>query len=341
VTFRYGKLSVADIVSTINQNFVIGFQSYGTTSFAGNGSAGQGGQGVNGGGGGGGYLGGGGGNQNIGGNGSSLVVGGINNSTQPSTVPYKNQWSTTYGSPRLAGGWIVIELRVNNSVALNVTGDVAITGSETVGGGLTVAGSIQGNSNIQTLANLLVNGGIYGANSSTAPTFPVGLTSTNITASGSVTINGTGNSLNIPNGSLIAAGVQTYSPAGFTTVTSNTGGPAQFPLGIVGSGGNTPVNFPQGVNITGGGGNLSAQLNSSLSQAGKLLFTSAQSTSSTVSAPLIQAASIVLYSIESGSPGNYFASPLGLVIVPGTGFYFVKGNSIGVDIFVHWFIAIL
>jgi hypothetical protein len=56
-------------------------------------------------------------------------VGGTDNSTQPSTVPYKNQWSTVYGSPRLAGGWIVFELRVNNAVALGVTGDVAITGN--------------------------------------------------------------------------------------------------------------------------------------------------------------------------------------------------------------------
>jgi len=112
-------------------------------------------------------------------------VGGTDNSTQPSPVPYKNQWSTVYGSPRLAGGWIVIELRTNNPVALNVTGGVAITGDETVGGQLTVVGSIQGNSNIQTLSNLLVNGGIYGANSSVAPNFPVGLLTVNLTVNNS------------------------------------------------------------------------------------------------------------------------------------------------------------
>jgi microcystin-dependent protein len=48
--------------------------------------------------------------------------------------------------------------------------------------------------------------------------------------------------LNIPNGSLIAAGVQSYSPAGFTTVTSNVGGPAVLPLGLTVN--NSPFAFP-------------------------------------------------------------------------------------------------
>jgi len=148
VTFINASLNAEDITATITQSFIIGFHSYGTTSFAGDGTAGHGGVAINGGGGGGGYLGGGGGNQNIGGIGSSLAVNGIingtNNSISPSPIPYQNQWSTTYGSPGLAGGWIVIEKRVSNNLALGVTGDVLITGNETIGGILTSQASYSG-----------------------------------------------------------------------------------------------------------------------------------------------------------------------------------------------------
>jgi len=148
VTFINASLNAEDITATITQSFIIGFHSYGTTSFAGDGTAGHGGVAINGGGGGGGYLGGGGGNQNIGGIGSSLAVNGIingtNNSTSPSPIPYQNQWSTTYGAPGLAGGWIVIEKRVSNNLALGVTGDVLITGNETIGGTLTSQASYSG-----------------------------------------------------------------------------------------------------------------------------------------------------------------------------------------------------
>jgi hypothetical protein len=135
VSFVRGSLT-ADIVSApISQNITIGFPNYGAISTAGSGTSQRGGTALNGGGGGGGYFGGGGGNQNIGGAGSSFlvqslnIVSGVNNSPFPGTVPYKNQWSTTYGSPRLSGGWIVIESRVNNPVALGVTGAVQITGN--------------------------------------------------------------------------------------------------------------------------------------------------------------------------------------------------------------------
>uniref|UniRef100_A0A6C0HFB4 Uncharacterized protein n=1 Tax=viral metagenome TaxID=1070528 RepID=A0A6C0HFB4_9ZZZZ len=142
VVFVQGSVT-ADIVSAvISQNIAVGFPSYGTISTAGSGSAGQGGSAINGGGGGGGYFGGGGGNANIGGVGSSLVVAtgatnGKNNSINPSTVPYNDGVYNpgTYGAPGLAGGWVVIELRVINSVALGVTGDVVITGRSFLNGG--------------------------------------------------------------------------------------------------------------------------------------------------------------------------------------------------------------
>ena len=178
VDFGPGALTADTITAVISQDVAVGFPNFGAVSIAGSGTAGQGGLGLNGGGGGGGYFGGGGGNQHIGGNGSSFLppgtINGLNNTLFPSTIPYGNQFGT-YGAPRTAGGWIVIETRTASSLALGVTGDVVITGNETVGGQLTVINSIQGNSNIQTLANLLVNGGIFGTNSTTQPTFPVGL----------------------------------------------------------------------------------------------------------------------------------------------------------------------
>lgn len=193
VSFVQGSVT-ADIVSAvISLNIAVGFPTYGSVSTAGSGSAGQGGSAINGGGGGGGYFGGGGGNANIGGVGSSLVVAtgainGKNNSLIPNTVPYSDGVYSpgTYGAPGLAGGWVVIELRTNNPVALGVTGGVVV--------------------------------------------------------SGSVTINGTGNSLQLPNGSLIAAGVQ--STTGYTNVSGNVGVPAVFPLGLTTSTALTVNNSP-------------------------------------------------------------------------------------------------
>jgi len=261
VTFRYGKLSVADIVSTINQDFVIGFQSYGTTSFAGNGLAGQGGQGVNGGGGGGGYLGGGGGNQNIGGNGSSLVVGGTDNSLQPSPVPYKNQWSTTYGSPRLAGGWIVIELRVNNAVALNVNGDVGIgptsltnnivlqsaTGNISTNGSATIAGALSvGASGItiggaggasSVLTTTQTSGGTWQMNLSNGLNVIQQLNGSNAVFSGTITINNSPFAFP-PVGSIVMYGAAA-APAGWL-VCSGGPVPAQYTALIAIIGPNLP-----------------------------------------------------------------------------------------------------
>jgi microcystin-dependent protein len=153
VTFVQGVLT-ADIVSAvISQNIAVGFPTYGSVSTAGSGSAGQGGSAINGGGGGGGYFGGGGGNANIGGVGSSLVVAtgatnGKNNSLIPSTVPYNDGVYNpgTYGAPGLAGGWVVIELRVNNSVALGVTGDVQVSGLSTLSGGIITSTALTVNS---------------------------------------------------------------------------------------------------------------------------------------------------------------------------------------------------
>lgn len=54
-----------------------------------------------------------------------------------------------------------------------------------------------------------------------------------VTDNGTVFINGVNNALQLPNGSLIAAGVQ--STQGFTSVVSNVGAPAYFPLGITSS----------------------------------------------------------------------------------------------------------
>jgi hypothetical protein len=188
VDFGPGALTADTITAVISQNVAVGFPNYGAVSIAGSGTSVRGGSGLNGGGGGGGYFGGGGGNQNIGGNGSSFLppgtVNGADNALNQSVVPYGNQFGT-YGAPRTLGGWIVIESRTASSLALGVTGDVVITGNETVGGQLTVTNSIQGNSNIQTLANLLVNGGIFGTNSTTQPTFPLGLNTQGAVALGS------------------------------------------------------------------------------------------------------------------------------------------------------------
>jgi len=188
VDFGQGNLTADKITAILSQTIAIGFPNYGSISTAGSGTAGQGGAGINGGGGGGGYFGGGGGNENIGGVGSSLVgatgaTNGKNNSFQASLIPYNDgvhNTGLTYGAPSRAGGWVVIELRIRNAVALNVTGDVAIAGNETV------TGSLQTNSNLVTLANLLVTQGIYGANSTTVPSFPIGLsTSTALTVNNS------------------------------------------------------------------------------------------------------------------------------------------------------------
>lgn len=192
VDLLQGNLTADSITAVLSQTIAVGFPNYGSISTAGSGTAGQGGAGINGGGGGGGYYGGGGGNENIGGVGSSLVVApgatnGKNNSPQPSIIPYTDgvyNGSLVYGAPRLAGGWVVIEVRTRNAVALNVTGDAVI--------------------------------------------------------SGSLTINGTGNSLTMPNGSILAAGIQ--STNGFTNVSGNIGVAAVFPLGL--TVGSSPNAFP-------------------------------------------------------------------------------------------------
>jgi microcystin-dependent protein len=192
VDFVQGRLTADTITAVLSQTIAIGFPNYGSISTAGSGTAGQGGAGINGGGGGGGFYGGGGGNENIGGVGSSLVTttgatNGKNNSIIPSTSPYNDgvyNAGLTYGAPRRAGGWVIIELRIRNALALGVTGNVVVDGS--------------------------------------------------------VTINGTGNSLSLPNGSLVAAGVQ--STVGYTNVSGNLGVAAVFPLGLTVNG--SPNAFP-------------------------------------------------------------------------------------------------
>ena len=239
VDFGPGALTADTITAVISQTIAIGFPNYGSISIAGSGTSVRGGLGINGGGGGGGYFGGGGGNENIGGNGSSFLppgtVKGVDNTRFPSTIPYGNQFGT-YGAPRVAGGSIVIELRTVSTLALGVTGDVAITGSETVGGGLTVTGSetvgggltvtgsIQGNSNIQTLSNLLVNGGIYGANSTTLPSLPLGLTSGPITSGGPSTFG----SINLSGGS--SQNLFCPMPSLQTLANVNINGRLSFPV---------------------------------------------------------------------------------------------------------------
>lgn len=52
-----------------------------------------------------------------------------------------------------------------------------------------------------------------------------------VTVEGALTVTGTGNAITVPNGSILAAGVQ--STAGFTSVVGGFGAPAQFPLGLV------------------------------------------------------------------------------------------------------------
>ena len=283
VTFVQGSVT-ADLVSAvISLNIAVGFPSYGSVSTAGSGTAGQGGSALNGGGGGGGYFGGGGGNANIGGVGSSLVVGtgitnGKNNSLIPNTVPYNDGVYSpgTYGAPRLAGGWVVIELRINNSVALGVTGGVVISGNETVGGGLTVVGSIQGNSNIQTLSNLLVNGGIYGANSTTQPNFPIGLYSVAPVQFGSSSTLQAG--LQVFGNIAVTAASNGGGDIGSTTIT--TTGTGTFNGGMIGGQNATPyVGFQptNGVNVgfppvTWNGSPINIQLTSSISGSGDAVY---------------------------------------------------------------------
>jgi microcystin-dependent protein len=137
VTFVSGLITADLVTAVISQNITVGFPNYGSISTAGTGTQPNGGSGLNGGGGGGGFWGGGGGNRNIGGNGSSLAsagtIIGTNNSPIPSTTPYTNQWGT-YGSPRTLGGWIIIEKRVSNPLALGVTGNVVVDGTVTING---------------------------------------------------------------------------------------------------------------------------------------------------------------------------------------------------------------
>jgi len=226
ITFVQGILT-ADIVSAvISQNIAVGFPNYGSISTAGSGSAGQGGSAINGGGGGGGYFGGGGGNANIGGVGSSLVVAtgatnGKNNSLISSTVPYNDGVYNpgTYGAPGLAGGWVVIESRVINSVALGVTGDVRVSGTLTCGpinsGAITSTGASLFSAGVQVGggvagAGLNVTNGITVSTSGTVPALTVNgtissgaITSTGASTLGSISLaGGAAQNLNCPMPSL-------------------------------------------------------------------------------------------------------------------------------------------
>ena len=164
--------------------------------------------------------------------------------------------------------------------------DLNVPGNLTVGGTTTLAGALNGStanltggittlSNSSFLANILVSQGVYGANSSTRPAFPVGLFSANASVSGNVDISGAanvigsvtaGNSLIVgntanPGGSIYGAGGPTLNP--FL--------PPFFPYGMRGGAnavfytlnqatGGTPV---QGATVTWDGSPINIQLNHS------------------------------------------------------------------------------
>lgn len=172
VTFVRGSITADMVSAVISQNITVGFPQYGSVSTAGTGTQPTGGLALNGGGGGGGFWGGGGGNRNIGGNGSSLAVAGtivgVDNSPIQSTTPYTNQWGA-YGGPRTVGGWIVIEKRVSNPLALGVTGNVEVTGTSTSSGVTVTSSSLTVNSSPNAyppVGSIMMYGG---ANTTTPP----------------------------------------------------------------------------------------------------------------------------------------------------------------------------
>jgi hypothetical protein len=154
------------------------------------------------------------------------------------SVPYFVDDSGTFGSSTITideTGNMVIPGDLDVGGSFNFSGNLDISGSLNLGsidisgsgrfGSLDVSGSGRFGS-LDVSGNLKVNG-------STELVGPVVARST-VAVAGTTTLTGTGNALQLLNGSLIAAGVQ--STTGFTNVVAGNGAPAQFPLGLTTNG---------------------------------------------------------------------------------------------------------
>ena len=165
------------------------------------------------------------------------------------SVPYFVDDSGTFGSSTVT---------IDDTGNMMIPGDLDVGGSFNFSGSLDISGAlnlgsmdVSGSGRFGTLGvsgsgrfgSLDVSGsGSFGSldvsgnlkvNGSTELVGPVVARST-VAVTGTTTLTGTGNALQLPNGSLIAAGVQ--STAGFTNVVGGNGAPAQFPLGLTTNG---------------------------------------------------------------------------------------------------------
>jgi hypothetical protein len=142
-------------------------------------------------------------------------------------VPYFVDASGTFGTSTIT---------IDNTGNMVIPGDLGVGGAINFGGSLSVStlnvdsldvsGPSQIGGSLDVSGNLKVNG-------STELVGPVVARST-VAVAGTTTLTGTGNALQLLNGSLIAAGVQ--STTGFTNVVAGNGAPAQFPLGLTTNG---------------------------------------------------------------------------------------------------------
>jgi len=170
---------------------------------------------------------------------------------------------------------------------LNVPGNLTVGGTTTLAGALNgstvnLTGGITTQSNSSFLANILVSQGIYGANSSTRPAFPVGLISANASVIGNVDISGSATVIgsvtagfNVSAGNALVVG-GTGNPGGSiygaTGSISEPFAPPFFPFGMRGGANavfytlNQPTVTPtplQGPLVTWDGSPINIQLNHS------------------------------------------------------------------------------
>jgi hypothetical protein len=167
---------------------------------------------------------------------------------------------------------------------LNVPGNLTVGGTTTLAGALSgstvnLTGGITTQSNSSFLANILVSQGVYGANSTTRPAFPIGLTSANASVAGTLDVSGSATVIgsvtagfNVSAGNALVVG-GTGNPGGLIYgaggPTLNPFLPPMFPYGMRGGAnavlytlnqatGGTPV---QGALVTWDGSPINIQLN--------------------------------------------------------------------------------